>query len=184
MGAGSERFVCALTIFLIGPCAQGQFGNTFAYTGDDALRDQANTHIVNYGGFANNLALQEQTVVLPYLPTLFYECGYLLRPANRTANVVFAVAPEIFLTTFFMGRVSATAELVLLNEAGNKPERGIGLRLGGGYSALGSTFGFTESGPIVRAGILIGNIRLTYMYSLGKRTVVDHQVGIGIKFDW
>jgi hypothetical protein len=107
-----------------------------------------------------------------------------VKPANGTANISLNVAPELFLTTFFMGRITGTAEVVLGNEASNKALRGAGFRFGAGYSALGSTFGFTEATPVVRAGVLFDNIRLTYAYSLGNRAIIDHQIGVGIKFDW
>ena len=83
-----------------------------------------------------------------------------------------------------VGYVSGTADLLLFNEAETQPGPGFGLRIGAGYSALGSTFEFTEHTPIVRAGFLISNIRVTYAYSFGRETIVDHQLGIGIKFDW
>ena len=184
MVARSDRawfLTCAL---LCAGASCGQFGNTFAYTGDDALRDAANVHWVNFGGFTNNFLVEDEELLWPWMPSLFYEHGYLVNPSNGTANISLNVSPEIFLTTLFMGRITGTAELVLLKEAMNKPERGLGLRIGAGYSALGSTFGFTEATPIVRAGLLFGNVRATYAYSVGSRAIIDHQIGIGIKFDW
>ncbi len=104
MGARSSAVLAALFASTL---VLAQFGNTFAYTGEDALRDQANVHFVNYGGFANNLALVDQTVVAAYLPSLFYEAGYLLRPANRKANLELSVTPEVFLNVLFMAREKA-----------------------------------------------------------------------------
>ncbi len=184
MGCASERLAgLCIAALMAGPLLAQQ-GSTFAYTGEDALDDQFNLHRVNYGGFTNNFALQDQDIVWPWLPTLFYEHGYLVLPRNQQANVCLTIAPEVFLTMFFMGRITATADLVLLNEAGNKPTKGLGLRVGAGYSALGSTFGFSETSPILRAGLLISNIRFTYAYSLSNTTIIDHQFGVGIKFDW
>jgi hypothetical protein len=184
MGARNKRWPAVVCLLLASTAALAQTTETFAYTGDDARRSAANVHWVNFGGFANNVVLVDQELLFPYLPSLFYETGYLLLPANRTANVSLNVAPEIFLSTFFMGRVTGTAELVLINEATTRQEHGLGLRFGLGYSALGSTFDFTESTPLVRAGLLFGNIRVTYAYSFGQRAILSHQLGIGIKFDW
>ncbi len=83
-----------------------------------------------------------------------------------------------------MGRVAGSLDIVLLNEASNKEARGLGLRAGIGFSALGSTFGLVESSPFLRAGILIGNIRVTYAKNIVIPTIIDHQVTIGLKFDW
>lgn len=182
VAASSKVFAVAL--LLMSTTARAQYGTTFAYTGEDALRDRADVHFTNHGGFANNLAVDGPTVILPYLPSLFYEAGYLVRPANHTANLNVNVTPEVFLNVLFMARVTAMADLVLLNEATNKPAQGIGFRVGAGYGALGSSFDFAEAGPVVRAGFLIGNIRTTYAYSPGNTTVIDHQLAIAIKFDW
>jgi hypothetical protein len=184
MDFGSERLSGLCIALVLTGSALAQQGTTFAYTGEDALADQLNLHRVNYGGFTNNFAVQDQEIVWPWLPTLFYEHGHLLMPQNKQANLCFTISPEVFLTMFFMGRVTATADVVLLNEAGNKPTKGVGLRVGAGYSALGSTFGFSETTPILRAGLLISNIRFTYAYSLSHTTIIDHQFGVGIKFDW
>ncbi len=184
MACASERLLGLFLGLALAANSLAQQGSTFAYTGEDALADQFNLHRVNYGGFTNNFALQDQDIIWPWLPTLFYEHGHLLMPRNKHVNACLTISPEIFLTVFFMGRVTATADVVLLNEAGNQPSKGIGLRIGAGYSALGSTFGLTETTPIVRAGLLISNIRFTYAYSLSHITVIDHQFGVGIKFDW
>ncbi len=184
MGCASERLLGLCTAVLLAVAATAQQGSTFAYTGEDALADQFNLHRVNYGGFTNNFALQDQEIVFPWLPTLFYEHGHLILPQNKRANVSLTISPELFLSVYFMGRVTASADLVLLNEAGNKPTKGVGLRVGAGYSALGSTFGLNETTPILRAGLLITNIRITYAYSLSHTTIIDHQFGVGIKFDW
>lgn len=184
MGGRIDRFLWLVLAWAFGSSAWAQFGSTFAYTGDDALRDASDVHWVHYGGFGNNVLLQDDQLLWPWLPTLFFEQGYLIKPANELANISLSVSPEVFLTAFFMGRVTANAEVVLGNEASNKTLRGLGCRFGVGYSALGSTFGLTESTPVVRAGALFGNIRLTYAYSLGTQTAIDHQIGVGIKFDW
>lgn len=184
MVARSEHIIGLALALISSACCFGQFGNTFAYTGDDALRDAANAHRVNFGGFTNNLLMQDNELFWPWLPSLYYETGYLVKPANEKANISLNVAPEIFLTTLFMGRVTGTAELVLLDEATNKPGRGFGLRVGAGYSAVGSTFEFTEATPIARVGFLIDNVRVTYAYALAEGAVIDHQIGVGIKFDW
>lgn len=184
MAARSERVPLLLAGLILGVVGRAQFGSTFAYTGDDALRDAADVHWVHYGGFSNNVLLVDQALLWPWMPTLFYEQGYLVEPSNEKANISLNVAPELFLTTFFMGRVTGTAEVVLGNEASNRMLRGFGFRFGGGYSVLGSTFGFTESTPVLRAGALFGNVRLTYAYSIGNRAIIDHQIGVGIKFDW
>jgi hypothetical protein len=172
--------VCLLLPLLI----QAQFGNTFAYTGDDLRRSQAEVHWAHFGGFTNNLALQGGAVVHPFLPALFYEASYLIQPSNEFANFAIGVIPEAFVSVLFMGRVTAMADVLLFQEASNKPGKGVGLRAGLGYGVLGSTFELVESSPVARVGILISNIRVTYAYSTDRRTVIDHQLGVGIKFDW
>lgn len=173
------------TLALASPwCLQAQQGDTFAYTGDDLVRSKQNVRYLNYGGFANNFALDGQTVVVPYLPSFFYEAGYLLTPANDRAGLCISAMPEIFLYPLFMGRVTGILDANFLNEASTHEKRGLGLRIGIGYSALGSTFGFTESTPVIRAALLIENIRASYTYSWGRRTIVDHQLAVAIKFDW
>lgn len=185
MGARNKRH----TSYLVGMLAattgvQSQSTETFAYTGDDAMRSASNVHWVSYGGFGNNVALRTQDVLFAYLPSLFFETGYLLWPANRTANMSLNASPELFFAPFFMGRLTGTADLMLLNEATTRQEHGLGVRFGLGYSAVGSTFDFTESGPLVRAGVLLGNIRTTYAYNFGPQVLIQHHLCIGIKFDW
>ncbi len=184
MGARNKRLLLAGSVLCACSALRAQNTPTFAYTGDDAIQSAANVHHVNFGGFANSVLVEDQKLLFPYLPSLIYETGYLLWPGNRRANVSLNVAPELFVTVFFMGRITGTVEVVLFNEAGTRHERGIGLRLGAGYSALGSTFDFAESTPVLRAGLLIGNIRATYMHSVGGNAIIDHQVGVAIKFDW
>jgi hypothetical protein len=183
--AGRRSRALFLLLALSGPwCLKAQQGGTFAYTGEDLVGSRNNTHYLNYGGFANNFAVSGQTVVLPYLPSFFYEAGYLLTPSNRHAGLCVSVMPEIFLYPWFMVRVTGILDANFLNEASTQEEHGVGFRLGLGYSALGSTFDFTESTPVIRAAILIANIRAAYTYSWGHRTIVDHQLAVAIKFDW
>lgn len=183
--AGRKSRTLFLLLALSCPwCLKAQQGGTFAYTGDDLVRSKANRHNLNYGGFASNFAVSGQMTVVGYLPSFFYEAGYLLTPSNRHAGLCISVMPEIFLYPWFMGRVTGVLDANFLNEASTQEDRGVGFRLGLGYSALGSTFGFTESTPVIRAAILIANIRATYTYSLGHRTLVDHQLAVAIKFDW
>ena len=184
MGARNRRLLLAGSVLLSLPALRAQNTPTFAYTGDDALLSAANVHRVNFGGFANSVLLEDQKLLFPFLPSLVYETGYLLWPSNRHANVSLNVAPEVFVTVFFMGRITGTAEVVLFNEASTRHERGVGLRIGAGYSALGSSFDFAETTPVLRAGFLIGNIRATYMHSVGRNAIIDHQLGVAIKFDW
>ena len=184
MGINNSRLTAVLLAFLLQTVARAQNEPTFAYTGEDAQRSAANVHHVNFGGLANSVLVADEVLLFPYLPALFYETGYLLLPSNRNVNVSLNVAPEVFLSVFFMGRITGTAELVLFNEASTRRERGLGLRIGAGYSALGSTFDYAESTPVLRAGFLIGNIRATYMHSIGGNAIIDHQLGIAIKFDW
>ena len=184
MAGRKSRTLFLLIALSFSWCLQAQRGDTFAYTGDDQLRSQENVHNLNYGGFANNFALADQTVVIPYLPSIFYEAGYLLTPANGRAGVCISAMPEVFLYPWLMGRVSGFLDANFLSEASTHEERGPGFRVGVGYSALGSTFGLSETTPLIRAAILIQNIRVSYTYSWGQRTVVDHQLAVAIKFDW
>lgn len=184
MGARNRRLLLAGSVLCVLTTLRAQNTPTFAYTGDDAMRSAANVHRVNFGGLANSVLVEDNRLLFPYLPALFYETGYMLLPSNRNVNVSLNVAPEIFLSVFFMGRITGTAEVVLFNEASTRHERGLGLRVGVGYSALGSTFDYAESTPVLRAGLLIGNIRTTYMHSIGGNAIIDHQLGIAIKFDW
>lgn len=184
MAACSDRLVVLLFILGSSLTAKAQFGSTFAYTGEDALRSQQNVHYAHFGGFANSIAFDRDRLIHPFLISLFYEMDYLIKPANETINASLNVTPEIFLNVLFMGRVAGTADLLLFNEATNKPGPGFGLRLGGGYSVLGSTFDLVESSPILRAGFSISNIRATYTYSTRRDIVVNHQIAVGIKFDW
>jgi hypothetical protein len=164
--------------------ANAQNGNTFAYTGDDALRLQANVHYAHFGGFSNSVLIEEQRVIYPFLPALFYEMNYLVLRDRKHVNVGLGVSPEVFLTVLFMARAFGTVDVLLFNEASNKPGNGIGLRAGLGYSVLGSTFDLTESTPVFRAGLTISNIRITYAHALGDNILIDHHLGVGIKFDW
>jgi hypothetical protein len=184
MGGRRSRALLLILALSLPWCLKAQQGATFAYTGDDLLRSKANVHYLNYGGFANNLVLDEQDVLLPYLPSFLYEAGYLVTPANGHAALCISAMPEVFLYPWLMGRVTGILDANFLNEAATHEKRGLGFRIGIGYSALGSTFDFAESTPVLRAAILIGNIRTSYTYSWGRRTVVDHQLAIAIKFDW
>jgi hypothetical protein len=181
----SKRNALLLAVLPIGIGACAQFGTTFAYTGKDAAIDALNTQHAHFGGISNSvLVLKEENFVWPYLPAIFFEYNYLLRPRNKQANLSLGVTPEVNVFPLFSGRVSGLAELVLFAEADNKPEKGFGLRVGAGYSVFGSTIGLTESSPVLRAGFLVDNIRITYMHTLGKQIYVDHQIAVGIKFDW
>ena len=184
MGDPRASSVLLLVALFCSGRLHAQQGETFAYTGTDALRNAANVHFLHYGGLANNFILDEQTVVLPYLPSLVYEAGYLVLPGNQMANLCLSAMPEVFFYPWFMARVTGILDATFLNEAQTHEERGVGFRFGVGYSALGSTFNFTESSPVLRAGLLISNIRVTYTYSWGRQTVIDQQVAIAIKFDW
>ena len=183
-GVSSERFRSLLIAILLAPSIHAQSGNRFAYTGDDLLRSQANVNYAHFGGFSANLAIQEDRIIHPFVASLFYEMNYMVRPGNEAINLGLGVVPEIFLNVFFMGRVTGTADLLLFNEANNKPDPGFGLRIGAGYSALGSTFDHTEHTPIARAGFSFSNIRVTYAYGLKPEILVNHQLAIGVKFDW
>ncbi len=160
--------------------------STFAYTGEDAILDALDQHHVHFGGFSNSVLVEadeEGKLVWPWLPAIFYEYNYLLLPSNKGLNVSLGATPEINLFPLFMGRVSGLAELTLGAESHNKPGKGAGLRFGAGFTALGSTFGFTESSPVLRAGVLFNNIRVTYMYALAEPIYINHQVMVAIKLD-
>ena len=60
------------------------------------------------------------------------------------AEIAAQAIPEkaAFYPKFF--RAFPGSDLLLFNEAETKPESGFGLRVGAGYSALGSTFEFTQ----------------------------------------
>lgn len=164
--------------------ANAQRGETFAYTGEDALRSGTNTRVLNYGGLANNLLVADGTVLFPYLPTIFYEAGYLLTPPNGKAALSVSAMPELFLSPWFMGRVMGLVEANFMGEAQTHEVRAGGFRAGIGYAALGSTFGVTGNTPVVRAGFLVGSIRVTYTYSLAQQVVLNHQMAVALKFDW
>ena len=187
MAASAERLAWALAAFVIAGAAHAQPGSTFAYTGEDAVLDALDEHHAHFGGFSNSVLTVEYgdgVLVWPWLPALFYEYNYLLRPHNRVFNVNLGATPEINIYPLFMGRATGLVELTLGAEAHNRPGQGAGFRIGGGFSALGSTFGLAESSPVVRAGFLFDNIRITYMYSTAKPLYINHQIMVAIKFDW
>ena len=187
MAASAERFACGLVALVLAGALNAQPGSTFAYTGEDAVLDALNTQHAHFGGFTNSVLVikdKQQDYVWPVLPAIFFEYNYLVFPRNHGFNVNLGATPEINLFPWFMGRASVLAELSFLAEADNKPGQGFGLRFGGGFSALGSTFGLTETSPVLRAGFVVDNIRVTYMYSTAKDIYINHQVGVGIKFDW
>lgn len=181
-----RRIVCLMAVGLSHVvCAQP--GTTFAYTGEDAVLDALNTQHAHFGGLTNSVLIikeRQQEFIWPWLPAIFFEYNYLLLPRNHTFNVNLGATPEINLYPWFMGRATGLVELSFLAEADNKPGQGFGLRLGGGFSAFGSTFGLTETSPVLRAGFVVDNIRITYMYCTAKPLYINHQIGVGIKFDW
>jgi len=185
MAASAERIFSLGSTLLIGTVAVAQPGSTFAYTGEDAVLSALNVHHAHYGGVSNSiLVLAEENITWPYLPAFFYEYNYLLMPRNHGFNLLLGVTPEINLFPLFMGRVSGLAEMGFLAEADNKPDQGFGFRIGGGFSAFGSTFGLTESSPVIRAGFVVNNLRFTYMYCTAKPIYINHQIAVGIKLDW
>lgn len=185
MATSAERGVLLGSALFVSAAACAQPGTTFAYTGNDAVASAMNMHNAHFGGISNSvLVVGEENFTWPYLPALFYEYDYLVLPRNPGFNVLLGATPEINFFPLFMGRVSGLAELGFLAEADNKPGQGFGVRLGGGFTGLGSTFGFTESSPVIRAGFVVDNMRITYMYCTSKPIYINHQVTIGLKFDW
>jgi hypothetical protein len=187
MARSAEAAALVILAVMLSGLSRGQPGTTFAYTGDDAVEDAMDTHNVHFGGFSNSVLVAadaDEQLVWPWLPALFYEYNYLLRPCNNVVNVSLGAAPEINLFPLFMGRVTGLAEITLGAEAHNRPGHGAGLRFGAGFTAFGSSFGFTENSPVLRAGFLVNNIRITYMYSTAKPLYINHQLTVGIKFDW
>lgn len=187
MARSAERAGLLLPAIALATLLRAQPGGTFAYTGEDAARDAMDQHNVHFGGFSNSVLVvpyEEGELVWPWLPALFYEYNYLVLPRNRGLNLSLGATPEINLFPYFMGRVSGLAELTVGAESHNNPGQGAGLRFGAGYSALGSTFGLTENSPVLRAGVLFNNIRLTYMYSTARPIYINHQIMVAIKFDW
>lgn len=185
MATSVERFLFLVSASLCGAVASAQPGSTFAYTGNDAVVSAMNTHNAHFGGISNSvLVVKEENFTWPYLPALFYEYDYLVMPRNHDFNVLLGAAPEINLFPLFMGRVSGLAEMGFLAEADNKPGQGFGFRLGAGFTAFGSTFGLTENSPVIRAGFVVDNLRFTYMYCTAAPIYINHQVTVGLKFDW
>ena len=182
--SAERRLTGVVAACLSAVLVQAQRDATFAYTGNDAVRSAESAHFANFGGLANNVAVADNEPVASYLPSLFYEGSYLLGQPNHTVNIGLDAMPEVFLNVLFMGRVTATADLLLLSEAQGEPGKGFGMRVGAGFSALGSTFGLTETTPVLRAGFLFNNIRITYAYGAGSEVIVKHQLAIAIKFDW
>ena len=185
MATNAERGIFLGSALLIAVVTFAQPGTTFAYTGEDAVVSALNTHNANFGGISNSvLTVKEENFTWPYLPAIFYEYNYLVIPRNHGFNVLLGATPEINVFPLFMGRVTGLAEMGFLAEADNKPGQGFGLRLGGGFSAFGSTFGLTETSPVLRAGFVVDNIRVTYMYGTSALIYINHQITVGIKFDW
>ena len=187
MAKSAERFLSGWLVCLLSGVVHAQQGSTFAYTGEDAVLDALDVHHAHFGGLSNSVVTVEYgdgQLVWPWLPALFYEYNYLLRPQNRVFNVNLCATPEINIFPLFMGRASGLAEITLGAEAHNRPGHGAGFRFGAGFSALGSSFGLTESSPVIRAGFLFDNIRITYMYSTAKPLYINHQLMVAIKFDW
>ena len=185
MGISAEQGLLLACLAMSAISLRAQPGTTFAYTGDDAVVSALNTHHAHFGGFSNSvLVYEEENFVWPYLPALFYEYDYLPMPGNHGMNVLLCATPEVNLFPFFVGRVSGLLELGLGADADNKPGHGFGFRFGGGFSALGTTFGLAESSPVLRAGFTIDNVRVTYMRMMDTDVYVNHHLAIGLKFDW
>lgn len=164
---------------------RAQPGTTFAYTGKDAVVSAMDVQNAHFGGFGNSmLVYEDERIAWPWLPTIFYEYGRLLNPQNKVANLIFSARPELHLYPWLMGRVSGLAEVGFGADAHNKPGQGWGCSFGAGYSVFGATFGLNESSPVLRAGITMDNIRITYMYSTTPGIFINHHLGVGIKFDW
>lgn len=187
MAASAERRIVGLMLLALAGAAHAQPGSTFAYTGEDAVLDALNTQHAHFGGLTNSVLViqdKDQDFIWPFLPAIFFEYNYLVMPRNHVFNVNLGATPEINFFPWFMGRATVLADLSFLAEADNKPGQGFGVRFGGGFSALGSTFGLNETSPVLRAGFVVDNIRVTYMYSTARPIYVNHQIGVGIKFDW
>lgn len=181
----NDRYWLGAALLIAVAETRAQPGTTFAYTGEDAVVSAMDVHNAHFGGFGNSMLVgDDERIAWPWLPTLFYEYGRLLNPQNKVANLIFSARPELHLYPWLMGRVSGLAEVGLGADAHNRPGQGLGCSFGAGYSVFGATFGLTESSPVLRAGITIDNIRITYMYSTTPGIFINHHVGVGLKFDW
>ncbi|MBL7953482.1 MAG: hypothetical protein JNJ91_00485 [Flavobacteriales bacterium] len=184
-GRRSDRYGLSAALLFVAVLARAQPGSTFAYTGKDAAVSALDVQNAHFGGFGNStLVGEDERIAWPWLPTIFYEYGRLLSPQNKLANLIFSARPELHLYPWLMGRVSGLVEVGLGADAHNRPGQGLGCSFGVGYSAFGATFGLSESSPVLRAGITIDNIRITYMHSTTPGLFINHHLGVGLKFDW
>lgn len=175
-----ERHLVAFALLTIAASSFAQGRDTFAYTGDDALPGGAKEHLMVAGGLANSFLVDNSVPVWPWMPAVYGQVEHRVFPGEHRVNVGVGAVPEVFLVALFMARVTVTADLLLFREAGVRSKDKVGLRMGFGYSALGSTFGYQQQAPVVRAGLLIDRFRISYMRNLTDVGFIDHQIMAGV----
>lgn len=184
-------------VVLAGGLAHAQHGKTFAYTGIDSEPEALHTGRVWGGGFTNSFYMEYGYIEWAFVPSVYARVDQLLFRPDAPVNLSVGLAPEVMIYPWFMGRATLSTDVLFGNEANVLSGRDYGARIGVGYSAFGSSFGFHGHYPVAQVGIRIKRFRIMYAKALagngyrgggrydwrGEPTL-DHHFSVGVAMDF